>query len=153
VAGDVTVTVNGASAALPASMPLLSALRDRLGLTGAKPGCGEGACGACTVLLEGEPVRSCQRTAASAAGHEITTIEGLAPPAAARDPRLLHPVQRAFAEKSAAECGYCTPGMILVTAALLERDPAPGDAAIDAALAGQICRCATAVGPDRCRRA
>ncbi len=136
-ASDVTITVNGTSAALPGSMPLLSAVRDRLGLTGAKPGCGEGACGACTVLLGGEPVRSCQRTVESAAGQAITTIEGLGP----ASETALHPVQQAFAEESAAQCGYCTPGMILVTAALLDRDPRPGDAAIDEALAGQICRC------------
>ena len=136
-ASDVTITVNGTSAALPGSMPLLSAVRDRLGLTGAKPGCGEGACGACTVLLGGEPVRSCQRTVSSAAGQAITTIEGLGP----ASETALHPVQQAFAEESAAQCGYCTPGMILVTAALLDRDPRPGDAAIDEAMAGQICRC------------
>ena len=135
---DITITVNGTSAALPAALPLLSAVRDRLGLTGAKRGCGEGACGACTVLVEGEPVTSCQRTVESVAGRAITTIEGLA---GATGPGGLHPVQRAFAEESAAQCGYCTPGMILVTTALLARDPEPGDAAIDAALSGQICRC------------
>ncbi len=137
MAADVIIAVNGTSAALPGSMPLLSAVRDRLGLTGAKPGCGEGACGACTVLLDGEPVRSCQRTVSSAAGRAITTIEGLSPAGEA----ALHPVQRAFAEEPAAQCGYCTPGMILVTAALLDRDPRPRDAVIDEALAGQICRC------------
>ncbi len=134
---DITIAVNGTCAELPASLPLLSAVRDRLGLTGAKRGCGEGACGACTVLVEGEPVTSCQRTVESVAGRAITTIEGLA----GGVPGGLHPVQLAFAEESAAQCGYCTPGMILVTAALLARDPSPSDAAIDTALSGQICRC------------
>ncbi|HEX6933022.1 MAG TPA: molybdopterin cofactor-binding domain-containing protein [Streptosporangiaceae bacterium] len=138
MADDVTITVNGTRTALPGTMPLLSAVRDGLGLTGAKPGCGEGACGACTVLLDGEPVRSCQRTVSSAAGRQITTIEGLAPGGASGP---LHPVQQAFAQESAAQCGFCTPGMVLVVAALLDRDPRPGDAAIDEALASQICRC------------
>ena len=135
MASDVTIKVNGTLAELPGSMPLLAAVRERLGLTGAKPGCGEGACGACTMLLDGEPVRSCQRTVESAAGQAITTIEGLGTGGE------LDPVQRAFCEESAAQCGYCTPGMVLVTAALLDRDPRPGDAAIDEALASQICRC------------
>ncbi|MGN6794336.1 MAG: molybdopterin cofactor-binding domain-containing protein, partial [Streptosporangiaceae bacterium] len=139
MASDVTLTVNGTTAELPGSMSLLGAVRDRLGLTGAKPGCGEGACGACTVLLDGEPVRSCQRTVESVAGRSITTIEGLADRRTA--PVRLHPVQRAFAAESAAHCGYCTPGMVLVAAALLDRDPQPGDAAIDVALASQVCRC------------
>src|SRR5262245_31371366 len=120
-------------------MRLLAAVRDRLGLTGAKLGCGEGECGACTVLLDGEPVRSCQRSVESVAGGMVTTIEGLAATTAAGVG--LHPVQRAFAEESAAQCGYCTSGMVLVAAALLDSDPRPGDAAIDAALSSQICRC------------
>ena len=132
----ITLTINSSSAELPASVPLLPALRDRLGLTGAKLGCGEGACGACTVLVDGEPVRSCQRTAGSVAGRTVTTIEGLAGVSTG-----LHPVQRAFAEESAAQCGFCTPGMVLSTIALLASHPSPADGAIDAALAGQICRC------------
>src|SRR5215472_9883005 len=134
---NITITINQTTASVPASAVLLTVLRDQLGLTGAKLGCGEGACGACTVLLDGEPVRSCQRTVGSAAGRAITTIEGLAGPA------LLHPVQQAFAAECAAQCGYCTPGMVLATAALLEREPRPADAAIDEALATQICRCGT----------
>ncbi len=137
--GKITFTINETTAELPQSAPLLSAIRDHLGLTGAKLGCGEGACGACTVLVDGEPVRSCQRTAGSVAGRTVTTIEGLG-----RGPTAgtgLHPVQRAFIEEGAAQCGYCTPGMVLTTAALLAADPRPGDGAIDAALAGQICRC------------
>ena len=136
------MSVNGTPVSVPGFMPLLSALRDSLGLTGAKPGCGEGACGACTVLLDGQPVRSCQLATASVAGREVTTIEGLHSGGRAPATRL-HPVQQAFADECAAQCGYCTPGMILTTAALLARDPHPGDAAIDAALAGQICRCGT----------
>jgi len=150
----INLTINEAPAQLPDSAPLLPALRDRLGLTGAKVGCGEGACGACTVLVDGEPVRSCQRTAGSVAGRAITTIEGLAGsgtgPAGRRHGTPgaedgLHPVQRAFAEEYAAQCGYCTPGMVLATVAMLAGDPepaaGPSDRAIDAALAGQICRC------------
>ncbi|HYS32152.1 MAG TPA: 2Fe-2S iron-sulfur cluster-binding protein, partial [Streptosporangiaceae bacterium] len=137
--GKITFTINETTAELPQSAPLLSAIRDHLGLTGAKLGCGEGACGACTVLVDGEPVRSCQRTAGSVAGRTVTTIEGLGcGPTAGTG---LHPVQRAFIEEGAAQCGYCTPGMVLTTAALLAADPRPGDGAIDAALAGQICRC------------
>ena len=134
-AQQATLTVNGAVAVLPPSAQLLSALRDRLGLTGAKPGCGEGSCGACTVLLDGQPVRSCQLTVGSAAGQVLTTIEGL------RGPDGLHPVQRAFADEDAAQCGYCTPGLVLAASALLAASPAPDDAEVDAALAGHICRC------------
>jgi nicotinate dehydrogenase subunit B len=143
-AAQTTLTVNGAPALLPASAPLLSALRDRLGLTGAKPGCGEGSCGACTVLVDGEPARSCQLTVGSAAGQDVTTIEGLGGPDGS------HPVQRAFADEDAAQCGYCTPGFILSASALLEASPAPDDAEVDAALAGHICRCG---GYQRIRRA
>lgn len=139
-----TLTVNGAAALLPSSARLLSALRDRLGLTGAKPGCGEGSCGACIVLVDGEPARSCQLTVGSAAGREVTTIEGLGGPDGP------HPVQRAFADEDAAQCGYCTPGFILSASALLKASPAPDDAEVDAALAGHICRCG---GYQRIRRA
>src|SRR5258708_24003574 len=145
---NITITVNQTTASVPASAVLLTALRDQLGLTGAKLGCGEGACGACTVLLDGEPARSCQRTAGSVAGRAITTIEGLAglpkrprgglsdaraPVSAEAEPEtpaLLHPVQQAFVAECAAPCGYCTPGMVLATAALLEREPHPDAAAI-----------------------
>ncbi|HKR69961.1 MAG TPA: molybdopterin cofactor-binding domain-containing protein [Streptosporangiaceae bacterium] len=139
MASDVTVRVNGTAAELPGAMLLLDAVRDRFGLTGAKLGCGEGDCGACTVLLDGQPVRSCQRTVQSVAGGTLTTIEGLAD--GMDGPGQLHPVQQAFADESAGQCGYCTPGMVLVTAALLDRDPQPRDSAIDEALASQICRC------------
>jgi nicotinate dehydrogenase subunit A len=150
--GTVTITVNQTKGSVPASAVLLTALRDQLGLTGAKLGCGEGACGACTVLLDGGPVRSCQRTAGSVAGQVITTIEGLAgaPGGTEAEPETpaLHPVQQAFAAECAAQCGYCTPGIVLATAALLEREPHPDDAAIDVALATQICRCGTYRGSD-----
>src|SRR5262249_18708816 len=132
----VSFSVNGAAASAPESMVLLSALRDELGLTGAKLGCGEGACGACTVLIDGAPVRSCQRTAGSAEGRQITTIEALS-----ADRSQLHPVQRAFAEEGAAQCGFCTPGMVLTTVALLAARPRPTDGEIDEAMASQICRC------------
>ncbi len=133
--GEVSFNVNGWHRSVPAASDLIDALRGQLGLTGTKLGCGEGECGACTVLIDGEPVRSCQRTAASAAGRRITTIEGLGSPARP------HPVQRAFAQEVAAQCGYCTPGMILATTALLAANPHPDDEAIDAALSGQVCRC------------
>ncbi|MGI9008422.1 MAG: 2Fe-2S iron-sulfur cluster-binding protein, partial [Streptosporangiaceae bacterium] len=135
---DATFTVNGTAATVPAGLTLLAALRECLGLTGAKPGCGEGACGACTVLVDGEPVRSCQRTAGSVAGRPVTTIEGLRGTGSG-----LHPVQQAFAAQSASQCGYCTPGMVLTAVALLDVNADPSDGAIDAALASQICRCGT----------
>ncbi|HEX9064205.1 MAG TPA: molybdopterin cofactor-binding domain-containing protein [Streptosporangiaceae bacterium] len=135
---QVTFTVNGSAATVPAGITLLAALRERLGLTGAKPGCGEGACGACAVLVDGEPVRSCQRDTSSVTGRAVTTIEGLRGPGGG-----LHPVQRAFAAESASQCGYCTPGMVLTAVALLDSDAEPSDGTIDAALASQICRCGT----------
>jgi aerobic-type carbon monoxide dehydrogenase small subunit (CoxS/CutS family) len=116
---------------------LLTVLRDRLQLTGTKYGCGEGQCGACTVLLDEKSVRSCLTPAAEAAGRKITTIEGLGTNGA------LHPVQEAFLSEEAFQCGACTPGMILTAAALLERRPDPGDAEIVSALQGNVCRCGT----------
>lgn len=115
--------------------PLLYVLRDDLGLTGTKYGCGEGQCGACTVLLQGSPVRSCRMQVSSAAGKKITTIEGLA-----RQDEL-HPVQQAFLEVEAFQCGYCTPGMVLSAAVLLERNSAPTDQQIIDHMDGNICRC------------
>jgi aerobic-type carbon monoxide dehydrogenase small subunit (CoxS/CutS family) len=119
-----------------ADMPLLWALRDRLGLTGTKFGCGVGVCGACTVLLDGDPVRSCQVPLALAAGHRVTTIEGLS-----RDGS--HPCQRAWIEEDVAQCGYCQPGMIMEAAALLSKTPQPSDTDVDEAFRGHVCRCGT----------
>jgi aerobic-type carbon monoxide dehydrogenase small subunit (CoxS/CutS family) len=131
------LTVNGQPLDVPAEAErtLLSVLRHELELTGAKYGCGEGNCGACTVLLDGEPVRSCITPFASASGRKVTTVEGLA------DGDALNPVQRAFANNSAFQCGYCTPGFIVSATALLSRQPSPSDDEIKGALNGHICRC------------
>ncbi len=139
MAGFGHVIVNGVARAFAPGpdRSLLFALREELGLTGAKPGCGEGECGACTVLLDGDPVRACQAHVSDAVGHAITTVEGLA-----RDGRL-HPVQRAFLEAGALQCGYCTAGMIMSTVALLARQAEPDDGQVRAALAGNVCRCCT----------
>ena len=120
---------------LPPDLPLLYALRDHLQLTGTKYGCGEGQCGACTVLLDGQAVRSCRTPVSRAAGKKITTIEGMA------QPGELHPVQRAFLEQEAFQCGYCTPGMIMSTVALLNSNPRPGDEEILHFMNGNMCRC------------
>ncbi len=118
-------------------MPLLWALRDHLNLTGTKYGCGIALCGACTVHIDGEPVRSCSVTAASVAGRAITTVEGLAPDG------TLSAVQTAWLEHDVAQCGYCQSGQIMTATALLSREPAPSDEAIDQAMAGNLCRCGT----------
>jgi carbon-monoxide dehydrogenase small subunit len=118
------------------SETLLEVLRDRLGLTGTKRGCDQGACGACTVLLDGRPVLSCLTLAASVEGREVTTVEGLAAPDG-----TLHPVQRAFHETGAVQCGFCTPGMLLAAKALLDVNPHPSELEIRRALSGNICRC------------
>jgi isoquinoline 1-oxidoreductase len=131
----VTLVVNGTEHSVPATMSLLSALRGELGLTGAKPGCGEGACGSCTVLVDDLPVRACQQRVEDIAGASVTTIEGLM-----TDGRL-HPVQQAFVELGAAQCGYCAPGMVLSVVALLAHDRNPDDEAVNRALSGNICRC------------
>jgi len=120
-----------------AERSLLSVLRDDLDLTGAKYGCGEGQCGACTVLLNGEPVRSCITPVSSAAGKKVTTIEGLE-----RDGKL-HPLQEAFLEAGAMQCGYCTPGMIMAGAAFLRKNPNPSSERIVRAMQGNVCRCGT----------
>lgn len=114
---------------------LLEVLREDLDLTGTKYGCGEGQCRACTVLLDGNPVRSCQTEIAEVAERRVETIEGLAP-----DGRL-HPVQEAFVAENAMQCGYCVPGMILATVGLLRRNPHPEPAQVVEALNGNLCRC------------
>ena len=108
---------------------LLTALRERLGLPGSKNACEQGECGSCSVLLDGELVCSCLVLAAQAPGHEIVTVEGL------------HPVQRAFAETGAVQCGFCTPGLVVATYALLTENPEPSDREVREALSGNICRC------------
>lgn len=114
---------------------LIEVLRDRLELTGTKMGCGEGACGTCTVLLDGEPVRSCLTLAVEVQGKEIVTIEGLAEGA------KLHPVQEAFMEHGAIQCGFCSPGMILTGKALLDENPHPTEEEVRRAISGVVCRC------------
>ena len=119
--------------------PLLWVLRNELDFTGAKYGCGEGQCGACTVLIDGVAHRSCMTPAGSVAGAEITTVEGLAP----AEGGALHPVQQAFLDCDAMQCGYCTPGMILASVALLHEQPHPSESEIRQHLEGNVCRCGT----------
>jgi aerobic-type carbon monoxide dehydrogenase small subunit (CoxS/CutS family) len=121
----------------PPEATLLSVLREKLDLTGAKYGCGEGQCGTCTVLLGGKAVRACVTTIAEVGDRPVVTVEGLE-----RNGKL-HPVQQAFLDAAAFQCGYCTPGMILEAVALLDREASPGDAAIKRELEGHICRCGT----------
>ncbi|HXF50823.1 MAG TPA: (2Fe-2S)-binding protein [Dehalococcoidia bacterium] len=132
----VTVIVNGEPR--QASRPgrnLLSFLRFDLGLTGTKYGCGEGLCGACTVLVDGHPIRACLTTVGAVGGGSIVTIEGLA-----RD-GVLHPVQQAFVDETAMQCGYCTPGFIMAAVALLQRAPSPSREQVREALGEHLCRC------------
>ncbi|RMG91869.1 MAG: (2Fe-2S)-binding protein [Candidatus Dadabacteria bacterium] len=131
-------TVNGEPVTLGVrpDWNLLRVLREELELTGAKEGCGAGECGACTVIVNGKAVNACLFPAVEADGAEITTIEGLAQPGGD-----LHPIQRAFLEKGAVQCGFCTPGMILSAKALLDRVPVPSEEEIRTALAGNLCRC------------
>lgn len=133
-----TVTVNGEprELAAPDDTPLLWVLREELGLTGTKFGCGIAQCGACTVHLDGAPVRACRTPLAQAAGRAVTTIESLAPDAS-------HPVQRAWMELRVPQCGYCQSGQIMAAAALLRTRPKPTPDEVDAALAGHLCRCGT----------
>ncbi len=134
---SVTLTVNGSLLTLeaPPAARLLDVLRERLGLTGTKEGCGEGECGACTVLLDGVPVNSCLVALGQCAGREVTTVEGLG------DARHLTPLQEAMVTEGGAQCGICTPGMLLSAEALLREKPAPTDGEIREAIAGNVCRC------------
>jgi aerobic-type carbon monoxide dehydrogenase small subunit (CoxS/CutS family) len=133
-----TLLVNGRSHPVDVApeTPLLWVLRDTIGLTGTKFGCGIAQCGACTVLVDGEAVRSCQLSASAAAGKKITTIEGLSE---AGD----HPLQKAWVAQEVPQCGYCQSGQIMAAAALLARNPRPSDADIDEAMRGVLCRCGT----------
>jgi len=133
-----SVTINGEEQDAPEpGRNLLSFLRFDLGLTGSKYGCGEGLCGACTVLVDGQPLRACMATVGSVAGGTLTTIEGLA------QNGELHPVQQAFVDESAMQCGYCIPGFIMTAVGLLDRDASPSSAQIREALAENMCRCGT----------
>lgn len=136
------LTINGRAYQLdvPADEPLLWVLRDDLGLTGTKPGCGEGVCGCCLVLVDGQPAYACQTTAAELAGRAITTIEGLTTQEAEGEAQL-HPVQQAFLDAQAGQCGWCLSGQILSTVALLAAHPEPGPAEVDAAMDRVYCRC------------
>ncbi len=133
----ITLTVNGEDyeLAVEPNTPLVDVIRHEIGLTGTKKGCGIGDCGACTVLMDGVPVFSCLVLAVEAQGHDILTIEGVA------DGLELHPVQKAFVEVGAIQCGFCTPGMVLNSLALLKRNPKPTEAEIRKALSGNLCRC------------
>jgi isoquinoline 1-oxidoreductase subunit alpha len=133
-----TFTINGSSRTFDGDpdMPLLWYLRDELGLTGTKYGCGSGVCGSCTVHVDGQAVRSCLTTMSAMGGKKIVTIEGLG---AAQD----HPVQKAWVTANVAQCGYCQAGQIMQAAALLAERPRPTDAQIDEAMAGNVCRCGT----------
>ena len=136
---DVALNINGAKmqVSAPAGETLLSVLRNRLALTGTKYGCGEGECGACTVLLDGKAVRSCQTSVSDAAAAHITTIEGL------EEHGQLTPVQQAFLDEGAYQCGYCTSGMIMRATALLRDLPNPTTAQIVSRMNGNVCRCGT----------
>jgi carbon-monoxide dehydrogenase small subunit len=139
----VTTTVNGAEHAVDDVWPgesLLFLLRERIGLPGSKNACEQGECGSCTVYLDGEPVCSCLVAAGQAQGREVVTVEGLAVQSGASGLDL-HPVQQAFVEAGAVQCGFCTPGLVVAAHDLLERVPAPSDLEIREALAGNLCRC------------
>ncbi len=135
----VSLQVNGVAQEVDVAptQTLLSVLRDQLGLTGTKYGCGEGQCGACTVLIEGQPVKSCQARASLVQGKSISTIESL------ESNGRLHPLQEAFLKHEAMQCGYCTPGMIMAGVGLLTATPNPTDAAIVKAMDRNVCRCGT----------
>jgi len=134
----ISLTVNGERHDIDADpeMPLLWALRDLIKLTGTKYGCGIDQCGACTIHINGQPARACVTPVSAAVGTEIRTIEGLSPDAT-------HPVQQAWIELDVVQCGYCQSGQVMAAAALLEQNPSPTDADIDAAMNGNICRCGT----------
>ena len=133
-----TLTINGTShdVDVPDDMPLLWVIRDVVGMTGTKFGCGVAQCGACTIHLDGQPTRSCVTAVSQASGKQITTVEGLSPDGS-------HPVQRAWVEHAVPQCGYCQSGQMMSAAALLAKSKTPSDADIDAAMSGNLCRCGT----------
>jgi len=135
---NITFTLNGSSHTVDVipEMPLLWVLRDVVGLTGTKFGCGMALCGACTVHVDGQPIRSCSTPMKSVANKKVVTIEGLSPTGT-------HPVQRAWMETDVPQCGYCQSGQVMTAAALLARKPKPTDADIDEAMRGNLCRCST----------
>ena len=135
---NITFTLNGAPQTVDVvpEMPLLWVLRDVVGLTGTKFGCGMALCGACTVHVDGQPIRSCSTPMKSVAGKKVVTVEGLSP-------NGTHPVQRAWMEVDVPQCGYCQSGQVMTAAALLARKPKPTDADIDEAMRGNLCRCGT----------
>ena len=137
VTHTISLIINGTEEQLqvPSTMTLLHALRDKLGFTGTKNGCEAGECGACTVLVDGEPMNSCLVLAVELNGREITTVEGLV------ENGKLTPLQQAFADLNAVQCGYCTPGMLMSATALLRRNPHPSEIDIQEALLGNLCRC------------
>lgn len=134
---DISLHINGVQYAetVPSNMTLLSFIRDVAGLTGTKSGCENGECGACTVIMNGAPVRSCIILAVEADGAELTTIEGIATDG------QLHPLQQAFIDEAAVQCGFCIPGMLLASKALLDRIPNPTEEQVIEALGGHLCRC------------
>jgi aerobic-type carbon monoxide dehydrogenase small subunit (CoxS/CutS family) len=136
----VTLTVNGQQHTVDVApdTPLLWVLRDTLGLTGTKYGCGKALCGSCTVHVNGNPTRCCVTPISAVAGSRVTTIEGLSEDAS-------HPLQKAWLEEEVSQCGYCQPGQIMTVAALLKQNPTPSDDEIDSALSGNLCRCGTYV--------
>ena len=136
-AHSITVTVNGGREYLtvPSHMTLLQMLREKLALTGTKNGCAAGECGACTVLVDGQPINSCMMLALEADGCEVTTVQGLA------EDGQLSPLQQAFVDHNAVQCGFCTPGMLASAHALLNRNPHPSEQEIREALVGNLCRC------------
>jgi len=138
----VSLTINGKAykADLEPRVTLLDALRNNFDLTGAKRVCDRGTCGACTVILDGKAVYSCSVLAISAQGHQITTVEGLG------DPERMHPVQKAFWDNDAQQCGFCTPGFVVATKAFLDRNPNPTPEQVRKGICGNLCRCGTYVG-------
>jgi carbon-monoxide dehydrogenase small subunit len=134
---EISITVNGDpyTVAVKSHHTLLKVLREQLGLTGTKIGCENGECGACTVLLDGEPVNSCLVLAVEADGHAVDTIEGLGKSG------KLHPLQQAFIDHNAIQCGFCTPGMLMVAKGLLEKNPHPTEDDVREAITGNLCRC------------